>query len=81
MVKRREMLEYPCRVRASSVSLDPSVRVNSPPVMGWMPRLLASLANSSAPQRFVSVRASAGYPYSFACANSSWTWEAPSPKE
>ena len=32
--------------------------VNSPPVMGLTPRLLARRANSSAPQRLVSVRAS-----------------------
>ena len=55
------------RVLASSVMWEPSVRVSSPPVMGRMPRLLARRANSSAPQRFVSVKARAEYPYSFAC--------------
>ena len=34
MVKSREMFEYPRRVRASRVSLEPSARVSSPPVMG-----------------------------------------------
>ena len=80
MVNSREMLEYPARVSASSVSLEQSVSVSSPPVMGRRPRLLASLANSSAPHRLVSVRASAGYPCSFARASSSWVWDAPFPE-
>ena len=52
-VKSLEIFEYPTRVFASSVKREPSVRVSSPPVMGCTPRLLASLANSSAPQRLV----------------------------
>ena len=60
---------------------EPSVRVSSPPVMGLIPRLPARRANSRAPQRLASVRARAGYPYSPARASSSWTWEAPIPKE
>ena len=81
VVKSREMLEYPARVFASSVRREPSVSVSSPPMMGRMSRLFASRANSSAPQRLVSVRASAGYPCSFACASSSCAWDAPAPKE
>ena len=75
------MLAYPCRVFASSARREPSLRVSSPPVMGLIPKLAASRANSSAPHRLASVRARAGYPYSPAWASNSWTWEAPIPKE
>ena len=67
-VKRREMLEYPSRVWASRVRREPSVRVSSPPVMGRMPRSLASRANSRAPHRLVSVRAKGGI------ARGPWLW-------
>ena len=57
-VNSRERLPYPFGgFLASSTSRVPSVRVSSPPVMGLMPRLPASRANSNAPHKLVSVRA------------------------
>ena len=75
------MLAYPSLVMASIARREPSRRVSSPPVMGCMPRLPARRANSRAPHRLVSVRARAGYPNSTALDRSSWTWDAPIPKE
>ena len=56
-VNSLDMLAYPCRVPAKRTRREPSSRVSFPPVMGWMPRLPANRANSSAPQRLVSVSA------------------------
>ena len=75
----RDRLLYPCRVSASSVRWEPSVRVTSAPVMAWTSTLRATWAKCMAPHRLSwSVMARARWPSSLERTKSSSTEDAPS---